>query len=140
MSDLDCEQLLDNDEEYIGIEIFDSEEEPEIIEHEDDIVMVENTELELHSVENEASSVNEDSIYYRAKAHINWNKVSYKPSRCRNENVIRKKPELNQYSSNIFSEQDEFRLLLTDERVNYILLHKNNRAKQIKNIILVFKF
>lgn len=137
LTDEELEEFLSLslDDVEVDLESEDSDCEPEIIEDEDDIVTMENIGPDISASESgdiTDASLEGSDLYYQTKANINWNKLPFRSTRRRNENIIKKKPGLNQYSCNISSELDAFQLFLTDEILDIIILYTNNKAEQVK--------
>lgn len=125
------------------LESEDSDCEPEVVAYESDVITVENVGPEPGSSAVERGEIldrnmGEDNLYYCTKSNINWNKLPCKATRRRNQNIIKKKPGLNQYSCNISSELEAFQLFLTDEILELIVLYTNQRADQVINSDLLY--
>lgn len=145
LTEEEMEQFLNLGLDDVEFELVseDSDCEPEIINREDDIVTMESVEPGSSAFETgdaPDADLEGDNLCYQTKVNVAWNKLPFRATRRKNQNIIRKKPGLNQYSCNISSELEAFQLFLTDEILDLIVLHTNSKADQVKNIVLPYLF
>lgn len=127
--DEDFDSVLDTvdpDEEF-------SDNEPEITDEVNDVVDL----LDCNTEPENASCVSsaENKLVYHSKNGTLWNKLPIKrQSRRSAVNVIKTKPGLTQYSSQFTTEEEAFRLFISNEMIDIIVTETNKKAAQITNM------